>query len=379
MGRGHARADTTSKPTALFLKSTRSNVKRNSGKNAFNLLLAALLSGFVSYRFGNLAGCSSSWLTSTEATYLSAFMPIKEEDTHGSSQRRINVTNDRRIIQRTSLPYDCGVVFFFHVPSTGGNSISRWFRKYEKIKKASYYTDWGQAVKKDGSFHPYPQRKEAEFARGMEEQTQNLGRHEWRVAHSHVISTYLNESEDLLNKWRSNVEAQGCQLINAVMFRDPLNHAMSLWKIINHKNATTEEWMDHLKYSTGTGKWGTVLDFFLYNIHGLRHCDGYPNGPGGRNPFNVTKEVKVKRAMELLHQYFDVVTVGNHATFVDQLLNLTGWPYLKMGHANKHGMVLNFTKKEIEILQKMLERNGDIDFIDRVKHDYHGYLAYLDN
>ena len=108
MGRGHARADTTSKPTALFLKSTRSNVKRNSGKNAFNTLLAALLSGFVSYQFGNLAGCSSSWLASTEATYLSAFRPIKEEDTYGSSQRRINVTNDRRIIQRTLLPYDCG-------------------------------------------------------------------------------------------------------------------------------------------------------------------------------------------------------------------------------------------------------------------------------
>ena len=46
-----------------------------------------------------------------------------------------------------------GVVFFFHVPSTGGNSISRWFRKYEKIKKASYYTDWGQAVKKGKGWH----------------------------------------------------------------------------------------------------------------------------------------------------------------------------------------------------------------------------------
>ena len=81
-----------------------------------------------------------------------------------------------------------------------------------------------------------------------------------------VTSTYLNESEDLLYKWRADVEAQGCQLINAVMFRDPLNHAMSLWKIIDHKNATAGEWLDHLKSPSESvvgGPLNSVQDSFL--------------------------------------------------------------------------------------------------------------------
>ena len=123
----------------------------------------------------------------------------------------------------------------------------------------------------------------------MSDHIQNLGRHEWRVAHSHLVSTYLNESEELLYQWRATVEAQGCQLINTVMLRDPLNHAMSLHKIIRLKNATRQNWTKYLESPTGPGLWATVLDFFLYNNQGLRHHRDYPHGPGGRNPFNVTK------------------------------------------------------------------------------------------
>jgi len=230
----------------------------------------------------------------------------------------------------------------------------------------------------DGSFHPDPEQIERRFRRGMTEHIRNLGPNEWRIAHSHSLSTYLNESEKFLYKWRSDVEAQGCQLINTVMLRDPLNHAMSLWKIVDHKNSSTKEWLEYLESPTGTGKWGTVLDFFLYNIHGLRYHDDYPHGPGGRNPFNVTKEVKVKRALDLLHRHFDIVSI-DHATFLDKLLSVTGWPYVKMLNRNRYLKELNFRKDTIESLQKLLLSNGDLDFIDRVKYEYHDYLAYLDN
>ncbi|KAL3798446.1 hypothetical protein ACHAW5_007398 [Stephanodiscus triporus] len=214
----------------------------------------------------------------------------------------------------------------------------------------------------------------------MSEHIQNLGPNEWRVAHSHLTNTYLNESEDLLYGWRSDVEAQGCQLINAVMLRDPLSHAMSVHKRIKKKNITRDEWTEYLSSPTGSGKWNTVLDFFLYNNHGLRYLDDYPNGPGGRNPFNVTKEVKVARAMELLHRHFDVVTLEDHDMFMDKILDWTGWTRAnryKMGNVHKGELV--FTKKEIEKLQKLLQNNGDFDFVDQAKVEYHGYLSYLTN
>ena len=228
----------------------------------------------------------------------------------------------------------------------------------------------------DGSFLPEPEIIEAEFNRNMTRHIKNLRPNEWRIAHSHLVSSYLNESEDVLNQWRSDVEAQGCELINTVMFRDPLNHAMSLYKR-SKKFGTRDEWIEYLNSPTGTGPWGTVLDFFLYNIHGLRYREDYPNGPGGRNPFNVTKEVKVARALDILHRHFDVVTVGDHETFMGKILNWTGWTPVKMPHMNVYKRELNFTKDEVANLQKLLQANGDIDFIDQVKIDYHGHLSYL--
>jgi hypothetical protein len=228
----------------------------------------------------------------------------------------------------------------------------------------------------DGSFLPEPEIIEAEFNRNMTRHIKNLRPNEWRIAHSHLVSSYLNESEDVLNQWRSDVEAQGCELINTVMFRDPLNHAMSLYKR-SKKFGTRDEWIEYLNSPTGTGPWGTVLDFFLYNIHGLRYREDYPNGPGGRNPFNVSKEVKVARALDILHRHFDVVTVGDHETFMGTILNWTGWTPVKMPHMNVYKRELNFTKDEVANLQKLLQANGDIDFIDQVKIDYHGHLSYL--
>jgi hypothetical protein len=187
---------------------------------------------------------------------------------------------------------------------------------------------------------------EANFSKAMSEHILNLGPNEWRIAHSHLVSTYLNESEDLLYRWRSVVEAQGCQMINAVMLREPLNHAMSLYKIITRKDSTRDEWTEYLSSPTGTGKWSTVLDFFLYNTQGMRNLHGYPNGPGGRNPFNVTKEVKVARAMELLHRHFDIVTLGEHDLFMGKILDWTGWTrenaYRRM---NVYKKELVYTKK----------------------------------
>jgi len=180
---------------------------------------------------------------------------------------------------------------------------------------------------------------------------------------------YLNESEDILNGWRRDVEAQGCEMINSIMIRDPLSHTLSLHKIIKQKSSNRTEWLQYLSSSTGMGKWATILDFFLYNNQGRRTRPGYPT-MGGRNPFNVTKEEKVRRGMELLARHFDLVTVGNHKLFQERLLSMTGWPHLDIPHANVFKGQLNFTKKEVEHMQKVLKANGDTDFVYEAEKKY---------
>ena len=374
--------------------SSRSN---NSSRGAIHMLLIALLTGAACYGIGRMDGCSSHWLMSSSSNneyYHHKAAAVDYDDSvntspeYHSRENPIpslsvnNNNNDRRSIVRPSLPYNCGVIFFYHIPSTGGASINNWFKRFQRPSygNISYYQHWQLETRRDGSFHPDPIGCETNFSIGMSNHIQNLKPNEWRIAHSHLVSTYLNESEDLLYQWRKDVEDQGCQMINTVMLREPLNHALSLHKIVKQKRSNREDWVEYLQSSTGTGLWSTVLDFFLYNTHGNRTKGDYPNGPGGRNPYNVTMQTKVKRAMEILHRHFDIVTIGDHDIFMGKLLN---WTTLTRDNTYKRMNVfkgeLEFNKKEIEKLQLLLQKNGDFDFIHQVKVDYYDYLSYLTN
>ena len=344
--------------------------------------------GFICYSIGVSNSCTTSqWLRDSIPQYNDIPLTHISNATMSSAAQSISKqhlvdTNDRRSIPRTNLPYNCGVIFFYHIPSTSGASINQWFRKYQKAQfgNISYYQYWSLETLKDGTFPIDPEKHEMKFANGMSDYVQNLQPNEWKIAHSHLLSTYLNESEDLLYKWRADVEAQGCEMINTVMLRDGLNHAMSLYKIIEQKNTNRTEWIKYLHSPTGTGLWSTVLDFFLYNTHGLRNQSFYP-AIGGRNPFSLTKETKVKRAMEILHKYFDIVTLtGDHTNFISTIQKWTGLTSKnKYQKGNVHKKTIDFTKKEIENLYRLLEMNGDIDFVDQVKMEYYDYLGYLNN
>jgi hypothetical protein len=203
----------------------------------------------------------------------------------------------------------------------------------------SYKQGWTQAVK-GGVPNEDCEGAEKRLNEEIDEYVQNLGATEWRIAHSHLCNNYLNESDAILNRWRSTVETQGCGMINSVMLRDPLNHAMSLYKVMKSKKSTREDWAAHLHEPSTMGKWHSVLDFLLYNIQIYRYHDEYPQKIG-RNPFNVTKEEKVKRAMEILDDHFDVITIGDHNEFKRQILEMTGWVDMEIPHTNVY-------KRELE-------------------------------
>lgn len=128
----------------LPMNLSRSNAKRHTKKNLFNLMSAAICSLIVGafvvvcalrdsvsthntehvhqkcagFGLGNIA-CASSWLSTAQVEHSSAFAPGEEEAIHvdhsdnrkaqqSSSRGQIIRENDRRSIQRASLPYKCG-------------------------------------------------------------------------------------------------------------------------------------------------------------------------------------------------------------------------------------------------------------------------------
>ena len=78
----------------------------------------------------------------------------------------------------------------------------------------------------------------------------------------------------------------------------------------------------------------------------------------------------MQRAIELLQRHFDIVTVGDHTRYKEAILKRTGWDDIVMPRKNTHRGELMFQKEEVEELHKLLDKNGDIDFIYEVKKIY---------
>lgn len=262
-----------------------------------------------------------------------------------------------RSIDEAALPYQCGILFFYHIACTGGSSMNRWLGKLkDNNPNVSYYTHWGRKG----------ELVERSFVRGMEAQVNNIGPTEWRIVHAHGHSLSLNSSEAYLYQWRERVEQQGCNFVATTMLRDAVGHTISQSKGMINPNITLDEFIYHLEPENYNqhGYFNTQLDYILYN------------GPM-RNPYNVTKEEKVRRGMELLSRHFDIVLVSDYERFTEIILKVTGWKGIAMRHANAYNGELNFSERELYKIQRLTEENGDVMFLDAVKHVYYGHLDYL--
>lgn len=85
----------------------------------------------------------------------------------------------------------------------------------------------------------------------------------------------------------------------------------------------------------------------------------------------------MRRAMELLQRHFDIVMLSDYKRFNDIILKVTGWLGFEMKHANVFKGELDYTERELNKIKTLTEANGDVLFIDAVKHVYYGHLDYL--
>lgn len=311
-------------------------------------------------------------------------------------------------IDKSKLPHKCGMVFFFHVPSTGGATIKQWLWEYKTaqnygtVHNISHFEHWGRTAPffdiqrgflggwDNGTIKLKNGHRVGRHG-GMNDFVANMKQDEWKIAHCHHSNMPLNTTEQYLSQWRSTVEGQGCAFIATIMFRDPLSHALSLFKHIKRYKSSKDVWTKHLLSTSEMGDWQTQLDYFLYNfldrnpvsIYTLRSLVWFIYASYLRHLPNLfflymvypkdgaDKDTKVQRALQILHDHFDIITVGEHDRFKKELLSTTGWEERGMRRTNTYkGEELQFSKAEVEEVQQQLDDNGDIDFMYQVKKIY---------
>ena len=220
------------------------------------------------------------------------------------------------------------------------------------------------------------------FARKMGEQLQKpLGPNEWRLSQAHGCSLLPIEDEANLYKWREAVESQGCKFILTTVVRDPLSHTISQLKMkqyaemkaLKHEgntiNISMEEWLAQLGTSNRTAPrvWATQLDYFLFNC--------WDKNLDLSN--EMTREEKVRKAMDILRKHFDLVIYQNHELFVEIITRMIEFVPISLRSSNEHKLEINFTSDEIGLMKRRVYENGDVDWINAIRHVYDAQLQYL--
>ncbi len=91
----------------------------------------------------------------------------------------------------------------------------------------------------------------------------------------------------------------------------------------------------------------------------------------------MTKEEKVRKAIRILKNHYDIVVYQNHDLFVDLITKMVGFKPIALRSSNQHKLEINFTSQDLSLLKQKIHENGDVDFINAIRHIYHSHLNYL--
>ena len=214
-----------------------------------------------------------------------------------------------------------------------------------------------------------------------------LGPNEWRLSHAHGCSLLPIEDEPKLYQWREAVEKQGCKFVLTTVLKDALSHTISQLKSkqwaemkVAAKQMEEEEipipmdeWVSYLGTENRTAppgstwRWASQLDYFLFNYWD-KNLD---------LNFTMSREEKVKRGIEILRNHFDLVIYQNHDLFVEVITRMIGFIPIPLQSSNEHTLEINFTTQELGLIKRKIYENGDVDWINAIRHIYGDHLRYL--
>ena len=274
-----------------------------------------------------------------------------------------SMSTQTRKIDETKLPYKCGaIVYDHHIPGEGGDALNDWIKELVESNDDSSFISSEEHKSKDS------------YLRRVDTKIQRIGRNDWIIIHSHGNGLAFATDENILLSWRDTVESQHCSFVAAAIFSDPLDHSIKHSKrrfaecdcsVAEFYDMISEVIEDSVTFGPlMSDPWTGQLDHFLMNSDSGTSME--------------TKD-KVKMGMKVLGEHFDIVMVEGKDNVSEELLKITGWSVesrvKKASVSDKHGLV--YSKDLVSAFGKISIRNGDIDFIDAVKHVYYNNLAFL--
>ena len=186
-----------------------SSSKRCSSYRLFLLLQSMVALCWISSHVGRLSVQQQNNSYDDDAFSDDYNYPQKPEVSRSLSSTKLPRAHQ---IDKSKLPHKCGMVFFFHVPSTGGATIKRWLWEYKTFDstKISHFEHWGRTEPfldiqrgflggwNNGTIKLKNGHRVGRHG-GMKAFVSNMKQDEWKIAHCHHSNMPLNTTEQYLS------------------------------------------------------------------------------------------------------------------------------------------------------------------------------------